>query len=230
MIRLNIVFWLLVNCALTHAQIDPALLVLENYTEEMESTYKTLSFATKSSQKHNLYVDGEWQHSFIVGTENQITHFNGRYNVLNKSIELTYKGQVRTINSDKIRYAKIGQHIFAPFQTSEGSEYFEILSNGSVSLLLKYDLSEKMTSSNALVSQVVGETSYASQEELYFKKGNKIEKLKSSKKKVLELFDDHTGEIESFADERKTRFGRKEDLIRVFNFYNGLNENIAESP
>ena len=93
MVRICVAILLVFSFSFLHGQLDSAYSKIEEYTEKMESTFKRISFPVKANNAQSLFVDTEWQHSFLVDPNNEVIHFNGRYNILNNSIELIYKWQ-----------------------------------------------------------------------------------------------------------------------------------------
>jgi hypothetical protein len=71
---------------------------------------------------------------------------------------------------------------------------------------------------------VTGETKFKIEEEFYTLSGDHLKPLRTNKNKVLDLMEVHENQMESFLNENKIRFGRREDLILIFDYFNEITE------
>lgn len=211
-----------------NAQVDSALYQLEQYESRMMSALKKISFPTRSSREHFLYLNKGWQNSYAITLDNRIISFNGRYNILNGGIEMQYEDQVRTIYPEQIKIARIGKNTILPLRSNEVEElesditYFELLSNGKIKLLSRPFCRAVADDGNSLLPQVTAEKSYKIEEDFYYAQGNTIKRLRSSRKKVLELFGAHSETMEVYLKDNHLRLNKQEDLMQLFDYYNGL--------
>ncbi|MEZ4988882.1 MAG: hypothetical protein R2824_00670 [Saprospiraceae bacterium] len=208
-------------------QVDSALYQLQRYELHMMTALKKISFLTRSNREHFLYLEKSWQNSYAVTLDNRIINFNGRYNILNSGIEMQYEDQVRTIYPEQIRIAKIGKNTILPLRSNEaedleGITYFELLSNGKIKLLSRPFCRAVADDGNSLLPQVTAEKSYKIEADFYYAQGNDIRRLRSSRKKVLDLFGAKSEVMEAYLKDNHLRLNKQEDLVQLFDYYNAL--------
>jgi len=54
-------------------------------------------------------------------------------------------------------------------------------------------------------------------------------KIRLTKKQILKQFSNHKGKIKNFIAENKIRFNKISDLVKLFDYYNGLNAPSEEN-
>lgn len=155
-----------------------------------------------------------------------------RYNVFANEIEIllnTYK-DVKAIQGDKIKsfsMEKDGKPAIFYNTKQYGKDelpngFLEVLAPGKLTLAsLHKTLVRKPTYTPAFD---VGDkdTRILLEEDFYILKDGKAEKLKSSKKAILELMKDKSNEVSVFVKSNDPDFKNRIDLIRLFELYNTL--------
>ncbi|WP_321299173.1 hypothetical protein [Marinifilum fragile] len=64
---------------------------------------------------------------------------------------------------------------------------------------------------------------YVLKKEYYIRRSNEVaELIKVSKKSILQLLADKSENVKTFVKKNKLKIGKKNDLIQIFNYYNGL--------
>lgn len=191
---------------------------------------KEISYPSRSNKTHNFYLNKNWQNSFILSLSGEIIYFNGRYNVLSKTIECLISEEVRVIYPRKIKGAVIGENLFVPLsegniQQVDNNRYIEVLSTGKLHLVNSYIMDTRMETGSSISFEGTGKKAYFVDEVLYYTHDFKtFEKLDKSKNKVLELFGTKIETVADFVKEYRLRFNNKEDLVKIFDFYNALPE------
>ena len=209
-------------------QDNTAAQIIIDQGERMEKQINKVSIAIKRNKSHNLYLNTAWQNSAVVSDENQVTYFNGRFNVLNKSIELKNKNGIRSIRPNRVEAAMVGNRYFTVVPADQirgeaNSSFFEVLALGEVNLYALHLLKTRMTGSNSITTAYNGEKEYYIGEQLYYHKTDGLcQELKVNKKNILRLFGDRKDEVEVFRRDKKLKYKSKEDLIQIFEFYNSL--------
>ena len=126
---------------------------------------------------------------------------------------------------DSIKAIRINNQVFLPLSYTEGKQkktsYFELLSEGTVDLLLHRKLELKKSDYNPALNVgqrndelVVKETYY------YRKKSGTLRPLKQSKGEVLTALSNRKKAVAQFAKENKLGVRKQKDLIAIFDFYN----------
>lgn len=187
-----------------------------------------LSYPSRSTRTHHFYLDKSWQNSYVITLSDEVIYFNGRYNVLNKAIECFSNNQQRILYPKKVKGAVVGKNAFIPLSQElvrqmGNNRYAEILSSGQIHLLNSYIMDTRMDSGSSISFEGTGKKTYFIDEVLYYTQDFKsITKLSKSKNNVLDLFGTKRETIADFVKENRLRFNNKEDLIRIFDFYNAL--------
>lgn len=217
-----------VICLFTcQAQSNEAAALIMQESAAMQDQVMKLSTAITKSRNHNLYLNKTWQNGAVVTKDQQVAYFNGRFNVLDNSIELKNKNGIRSIRANRVKAAMIGDRIFISVPKDQikqqaNTSFYEVISLGKINLYVKHFLKSRMTGSNTLTTGYNGEKEYFIDEELHYHgNGMLCQKLKG-KKKILELFGTLRGEVEAYAKDQSLKYKAKEDLIRIFDFYNSL--------
>lgn len=210
------------------SQITETLRQIKLQQAAVIDALEDISYPSKSGRVHHFYLNKNWQNSFVITLDDETIYFNGRYNVLNKTIESHWKGEQRVIYPKKIKAAQIGENLLIPIGADQirqvdNNRYLEVLSFGKLNLLNGYGLETKMETGSSLSFQGTGKKTYFIDETLYHTSDFKtIEKLDNSKGKILDLFGQQEKAVANFAKENRLRFNNKEDLRLIFDFFNSL--------
>jgi len=129
--------------------------------------------------------------------------------VLSFTVSDTSSDKIRTFSREFIPHAK-------------RSEFIEILTEGKV-ILYKRRIKEMLeTEKNSHYSSPGPLDEYTDRKQFLVKQDNEIKLLRQRKKPTLELFGDHTTGISQYIKKEKIKLHREEDLIKLVDYYNGL--------
>lgn len=153
-----------------------------------------------------------------------------RYNVYQDKMEVVFQGDTVGIQpSYRMTGLQLGDKIFInSLMYDEWTRefkygYLELLINGKVMLLKKYEKSFKYNSFATNYNGGGGDRNFhfIDKEKLFYKKGvESAIQVKKRKKKVLEIFGDHAEKIEEYVKENNLRYRKEEDLAKIFQYYN----------
>jgi|GEM_PF-2624150 len=196
----------------------------DHQTAQVEKIVKLSSALSKSRKGHTLYLNPNWQNSAIETLDGKIYYFNGRYSVLDNSIEARTSSGIRVILPSRVKSAMIGHRYFASIGSDQIDEksnpvYLEILTSGKANLFYKHILKSRMRGSNSLTAGLNGEKEYYKDKELYYSVNQNLIKKVKSKKKMLKDFGLDKDILERFAKDQKLKFNSKEDLMKIFEYY-----------
>jgi hypothetical protein len=185
---------------------------------------------TSSANNPNFYLNPNWQSSFIITNEERVYHFSGRMNALDNSIEVKLGEEIRTIHPDQLKLVVIGRRTFMPFKgsvidfTDQRNVYLEVLSHGKVHLLVHYFYRSQSGVNNRLSPNTNGGNFKILPIYYCIRNGGNLTRLRTSKRKILALFKDQQDQVESYAKDHHLRFSGENDLIRIFDYFNSLDQ------
>jgi len=193
----------------------------------MEEQIKKYSTPLRNNRNHNLYIDKIWQNSAVITTKGETMYFNGRFNVLDEAIELKNKSGIRSIRASGVSAAMVGDRFFISvkkdkIKKQESDSFFEILSMGNINLYMKHFLDTRMSGTNTLTSAYNGSKEYFIAEDLYYHTEDQLCQKLPSRKNTMNLFGEKKMEVKKFISTNNLKFKSKQDLIRIFDFYNSL--------
>lgn len=99
------------------------------------------------------------------------------------------------------------------------NSFYELISNGSVKLLLK---NYKTILENKPYNSASSEKKFMDNKVYYVFKAGKIQRFKPSKKDFMETFFDKSSQIDIFLKKEKVDFKNNADLAKVFEYYSSL--------
>lgn len=112
-----------------------------------------------------------------------------------------------------------------PFATVGGYKapvFFELLSEGKMTLLAREFLESKTVTSPyyfGSYSQIILSHHY-----FFLKEDGSIEEFNGSKNDFIDLFDKKSKDVEKYIKTNRLRFGEKDDMTKIVNYYNSLFE------
>lgn len=125
------------------------------------------------------------------------------------------------LQANRVDMVLTGPRFFVSDESSP-TNYFEILSHGQLNLLESYQLITTYEGSNNLTSNINGEEKQTATAVYYYKKDGEIaQPLKIRRKIILDLMENNEA-VEQFIETEKLRLHKKEDLVKLFDFYNGI--------
>lgn len=221
--------FLSIPASFVFGQTEKTIQQLLDLRQQSIEDLKKVSYVTNGSvYEHSFYIEEGWQNSYIMTTNDQLIYFNGRYNVLKKSIEVKIGEELRIIKKDKVKIAQIGETTLLPLLIEQSIQvnnniYLEVLSVGNIHLLSSYHMSYKMELGQSLSMQANGKKVYYVEETLYYT--TDFQHFKEVKKReVFDIFINKAIEMEAFIKGDKLKLNNKMDLIKIFNHYNRLYE------
>lgn len=212
-----------------HNLINTTLKQTSAIQDSIRRELSKISYVMSSSQQNiNFYLDPTWQSSFIITNNDQVYFFNGRLNAVDHAIEIKFNDQIRTIHPDQLKVVSIGSRTFLPVEgkkvrfSDKRMVYLEVLSFGDINLLVHYYYRSKMGGNNRLSINTNGGSFTIIP--IYYIAGarGKLTKLRTSKRRILNLFNGKGEEVEAFIKKNRLRFSETEHLEQIFDYYNGL--------
>jgi len=203
------------------SQIQEKITKLEMQDELTIKQVRSISYPVNIAKPHNLYLHQDWISGWVSHRKDSvILPIMTRFNVLNGAVEVKWREQIRMLRLEDVEVVMIGSRIFLPNKDAP-SNYFELLSYGQLHLLCAYELIYSYEGSNVLTTSVNGEKKYNYKPVFFYSKDRKhFYPLKSGKKKILKIMED-AEKARQFIETENLRLAKKEDLIKLFDFYNG---------
>lgn len=223
-----------------------------NLTGQMTSVYVTrgnnaaamtyfLPETKKPDELLNPYLYKGWQPGRALFNDSLVWEGLFRYDIHAREMELVIgKDSLRISDPHKVNLVEFGQHhfIYSYFiyfvgnQQYLGNDYFEVLSdNGDTKFLLrryiKVDVEEKSNSKMMLGLKNEESVSAKIIKEYYIRKNDDSAamKVKKSRKSILSHLEPYQAELSNFAKTNDLSFTQPEEIARIINHYNSLNEN-----
>ncbi len=220
------------NSSDAYSQINQTLGHIQYHQDSLEDYLTRLTYQLNlKNENRKLYLNPNWQNSFLVSMTGKVYYFSGRLNALTNIVEIKMKDKIRAIYPERIKAVVIGDRTFLPLRGSEVENlnkpiaYFEVLSSGRFHLLSRFGILSRIEGGDSLSPELTGERVYKVDEVLYYTQNfGRVSRLRSSKKKLLELFGEKSPEVENFVKNKKLRFAGKENLTLIFDYYNRLTE------
>lgn len=203
------------------SQIQEKITRLEIQDELTIKQVRSISYPVNTSKPHNLYLHQDWISGWVSHKKDStVLPIMTRFNILNGAVEVKWREQIRMLRLEDVDVVMIGSRIFLPNKGAP-SNYFELLSYGRLHLLCAYELIYSYEGSNVLTTSVNGEKKYNYKPVFFYSKDRKhFSPLKSGKKKILKIMEDNEN-AKQFIEAENLKLFRKEDLIKLFDFYNG---------
>jgi len=209
-------------------QVNEVISKIRLSDKENEKALKEISYIVDPNRGHNLFLEKEWQNTYIVTENDERLYFRGRYNVLNNVVEANINGEVYVIIPSHIKAVVMNDRILVSVQATKiglGNfpVYLEVLSTGKLNLLIRYIVASNIDSGNILSYQSRGNRKYLILPVAYYTSDyDEILEIKPGKKSVLTLFGDKAMSVEKFIRNNRLNVRQQEDLKQVFDFYNQI--------
>jgi len=206
LITLVIVFLYLIPPSYT--QENQTISELFTLDDSIAGTENDLLFICRAASEGNPEKKN-WKTGILIDYDNKTHQVQGHYDAGSDEMRILLQNQSRTIFPQKIKAIKVGKMIFVPHEF-EGQEtltygYFQVLSSGKINLLKRFENDK---------GEIV--------KYFYTRKMEEPAKLiKLNKNSILKSLDDTR--TSKYAKDRKLDVKKEEDLILLFNYYNGLN-------
>jgi len=177
--------------------------------------------AVNRNLKGNPYLSNEWQKGILIDKLDRVFEVEARYEVLHDEIQLLVDSEVKIVNAQSIQGCKIGDKVFLASEFMvEGQEqfgYLELLSEGDICLLKRYDATSKMKGDD---KWVIPEDSKF----FYEKSGDLTRELDLKRRTLLGIFAEKEESIKSYIKDNDLDYGKEPDLIQLFNYYNSISK------
>ncbi len=194
--------FLLLNVAEAQVQrpLDPvALATVNQHIYKNDQKLKEISspVALAKSQIKGIYLDPLWTAGVVYAVSGEVYYCPARFNIHRNRIEIKTADDMRVLHPVAIHAVKLDAQVFIPLTSDEKNDgtsaiYFEVLSGGDHSLLKKYSLSLHTTGGTALHTNLGSGKEYRQSSALYYAhKGQNAQRLKTGKKSILKLMEEH---------------------------------------
>lgn len=160
-----------------------------------------------------LYLEETWQKGLALDLEDNVYEVKLRYRLFDDEIQMLLRDQTYAVFPQSVKALQINKRVFVPIafidrEDRESFGYFELLAEGYLTLLKRYELK----------GNKVKETLFL------MPKGDQAFPLKKNKRTLLRYMSDKQQQIESFCDAHAVKWSDQEHLVRVVQFYNQLLE------
>lgn len=204
------------------AQFDAKIAELQEIDRANLELLHRVSFPVSPKQPHDLYIYSEWISGWLsLKGKDELVPLMTRFNILTGGVEIKSRKQIRMLQTDRVDMVLMGPRFFVSDESSP-TNYFEILSHGQLNLLESYQLITTYEGSNNLTPSINGEKKQTATAIYYYRKDGEIaQPLKTRRKTILELMGNNE-DVRQFIETENLRLHKKEDLVRLFDFYNGI--------
>lgn len=183
----------------------------------------------------DTYLNVDWKPSTILLYDGKtIEGYPTRYDIQTDELELNAKNGIKVLAGNKVKsFVWINEITKEPgyfinakeFKNSDHiplQGFFQVLADGAIPLFKKNIVVVKKADYNAVLNVGSHDDTIIKKIELDYALGGQVYKIPSSKKKLLPLFRDKSGEIENFINNNSLSISKEEDLIKIFDYYNTL--------
>lgn len=178
-------------------------------------------------KKCSIYLDNEWKIADVILNDNSVLNdVLIRYNIYTQEMQFI-EGSDTIAFGNPAEIASISFNnrtfIFSPFYCDEQVRqgYFEVLCEGDCKLLLhrciKYKYVEECSDPN---SEFVKEEFYMGIKYYTLQNNQPAQQLPGNKKELINRLSKKDCDVKSFMKENKIKLNRKDDLVKLFAYYN----------
>ncbi len=198
----SLLFLLLPFCSLSQA--DSNYFELKNLKTLHSESQDLIFFCRKPItpipiNKPNL----DWQKSILITSSKDTFSLQARYDLHEDKVELLWNNSVYILYPEKAEALLIGEKVYIiskyPYNDQLLLSYFELISYGKTSLLLKEN-----------------------NQYYYIKEDNPAQKVNRSKKAICMLFKEQQKNLKHYLKKTKANLKKDEALISLFQFMNKL--------
>lgn len=205
---------------------NPHNVVNQNYI-------RLLNAHTKLDIKEEYLFD-KWVTMEVEGKEKEILKIDSaNYHIPTDRILFFKDNIMYQLFPDLVDRLQVGGKEFKsePFlknnKRAQEKGYFEILVEGPITLLKKYNVERKEVNSNPLGLQEGKSVQMIQSHDLYYLNNSKAiaERIPGKKLDVAKLFGRHRLKMIAFAEERNLSVKTEKDLVLIFRYYKVLEQN-----
>ncbi|MBL0742909.1 hypothetical protein [Chryseolinea lacunae] len=228
-------------CAASYAQtVLPSNMRAQNTLQQLDaiSTNKDILYGIPMPPPQvigDTYYKLYWSPtSLLLYTDKMVEGFPARYDIYADEVELRGKNGVRVMPSKLIKsFVWIDSVSKEPtyfvnakdFLTESKAPlkgFFEVMAEGSVTLLKRMTVYVKKADYNAVLNVGNRDDKIMKESTLFYLKGSTALEVPSSKKKLLPVFGDKATAVEQYIKEKDLSLSKENDLKSVFAYYNTL--------
>jgi hypothetical protein len=164
-----------------------------------------------------------------VASSDQNLGYQMRYNIYNDRIEVENDNTIYALIKDSDYSYKILDRTFVYLGFKNRNEvlrkgYFQKLTNGKVSLLLRYTCNYEPEKVGKPPVFKVTPARFTVKKSYYIMVDDQLTSISTNKKKLLEAFGSYKTKVKSYINSNKLKPGNERDLIRIITYYNSLLE------
>ncbi len=185
---------------------------------------------------NEVYMSNSWQKSIVslYGSEEQIVGMPVKYELKTNTLEFNVSGEVKVMDVRRVKNLVLLDSVEKGHLYVNGKEYtceaemrtlLEVLASGKMSLYREPTYTIAKPNYNVAMNVGEKDEKIYRAENYYYAPGDgkKLTLLPTKKKAFAAVFSDKTEEVKKFMDDKNIKLSRREDLAKVFEFYNSLN-------
>lgn len=214
------------NYGIAQQEVAPMLNKGANNAEFLADGYYFSQSKSGSGLEGDIYLNSQWLPGKVLTKDTVLVEAPLRYRVYDDEMQVLVNGQTKALFPEQIRAVSIGERIFVPLEYKASKKkkafaYFELLVEGDLSLLLRRELEIKPADYNPALNIGSRHDQVITNEVFYYKKEGKLPlSFKQTTKSVLKVLGARKKAVAQFAKENNLTVKSKEDLIKLFQFYN----------
>ncbi len=184
------------------------------------------------------YLTEGWNRATILLYDDRmIEGYLTRYEIDLDQIEIRLAAEIKVLDGKLVRsFVWTDEMNFSPHYFVNARDYrlegqpsmtgfFEVLSEGPVTLLSKTDIAVRKPSYNVALDMGVRDTRLVQRTDLYYLKEDLVRELPSSKKKLMAVFGENADDAEAFIKSNKLSLNDESNLKVLFDH---INEEIMD--
>jgi hypothetical protein len=188
--------------------------------------------ALADDQQFSLMMFDDWKPLEINGAESELVIIDSaNYHMEADKILFVRKGMMYELFPEKIKHALIDEHKFVSLTYAAEKKtlkraYFQVLVEGSYTLLSKQELVKEISNSSPLGLAATREVHYVLHETLFYYTESRTRPVPVPKKKAdfIKIFRRDREELAAYAKSNKYSLKRTEDVKAIFSYYNSLEQ------
>ncbi|MEL7001542.1 MAG: hypothetical protein AAFN93_02275 [Bacteroidota bacterium] len=180
--------------------------------------------------KGSPYLSDDWNNGVVVFNNGQKKDVQLKYDLYIDELIVKQDGRDIIVNKSLIQgfnyISKEGSLEFrlVKLDKNGSKKFLQLLSDGSLKLYREYELSIKKGEANTgYASSKNTSDKFIKNEKYLYQKNGEVFKLSSKAKKIAEISPENKVDINAFIKKEKISAKRERDLIKLFEYINGLN-------
>ena len=182
----------------------------------------------------NSYLNDNWRRTtfLLYDVEKMLEGYHSRYEIGQNQFEIKTTDGIKVLNGKKVKsfvcmdtLTKVPHYFIngLDYENEENvrqSGFFEVMTEGSLTLLSKMQVSVKEPTYNEKLDMGNPDTRILKKTRYYVIANHKLKEVPSSRKKFLPLFGEHAPAIETFIKTNKLSLDEASHLKAIFEYYN----------